>query len=68
MAKEQQHDSFGDIIIDFGKLTFAGIVLGSILATEVNKLALMIVGIIISLIFVAIGMYSNSKQVTKKEE
>ena len=62
---KHKHDSLGDIAIRLGELTFGGVVLGSILATDVNKVLLFVGGISAFAVLITIGMILNSKDKEK---
>ena len=62
--KRGKSEVLGDTVLDLGKLTFAGIVLTGIFDSSINKIFLIIVGIVMCIIFIFIG----TTLVTKNKE
>jgi len=48
----------GKVLVNFGNLTFASLVLGTIIKGDYNRLALLFVGGGIALIFITLGIIS----------
>jgi len=48
----------GKVLVNFGSLTFASLVLGTIIKGEYNQLALLLIGGGISMLFITIGIIS----------
>ena len=63
--EKKEHDSIGDIIIRLGELSFGGIVLGGILTANIDKIILILSGLLVSVLFISLGYYFNKK---KKED
>ena len=58
---KKEHDSIGDIIIRLGELAFGGIVLGGILTANIDKIVLILSGLLVSVLFISLGYYFNKK-------
>ena len=56
--KEQAFREIGKVLVNFGNLTFASLVLGTIIAGEYNRLTLLLVGGGIALVFITLGVIS----------
>ena len=48
----------GKVLVNFGNLTFASLVLGTIIKGDYNRLTLLLVGGRIALIFITLGVIS----------
>ena len=48
----------GKVLVNFGSLTFASLVLGTIIKGEYDQLALLLIGGVISMLFITIGIVS----------
>lgn len=55
-------EQVGKIFIDLGKLTFGGFILGGILRVELPHYTIIISGFLITLVFVALGIWCLSKK------
>jgi hypothetical protein len=44
------------VLVNFGNLTFASLVLGTIIKGEYNRLTLLFVGGVVAVIFIALGV------------
>ncbi len=64
MAKEKRtrNEVVGDTMLDFGKLTFAGIVLAGIFESNFNKIILIVVGIVACAAAIWTGVYLTTKE------
>jgi len=59
-------ENIGRILIDCGKLIFAGLFLGGVLRGEIPHLILIVGGFTFAIIFCSIGLWAVSKE--KKSE
>ena len=59
-------ENIGKMLIDFGKLVFAGIFLGGVLRGEIPHTLLVIGGFIVAVIFCIVGLWAVTKE--KKSE
>ena len=63
MAKESRtrQEVVGDTVLDLGKLTFAGIVLAGIFDSSLNKLIVVLGGLLFCTVLLLIGIYLTTK-------
>lgn len=64
--KREKFEVLGDAVLDLGKLTFAGIVLTSIFDSNVDKVFLIIVGIVMCVILLLIGIILVTRNKNKE--
>ena len=54
--RERAYQEIGKVLVNFGNLTFASLVLGSIIKGDFDRLTLLIVGGGLALLFIALGI------------
>ena len=54
--KKRATKEVGKVLVNFGNLTFASLVLGTIIIGEFNQIALLIAGAGIAILFIALGI------------
>jgi hypothetical protein len=54
--KKRATKEVGKVLVNFGNLTFASLVLGTIIKGDFNQFALLIVGVGIAVLFIALGI------------
>jgi len=54
--KQRAYREIGRVLVNFGNLTFASLVLGTIIKGEYNRLTLLLVGGGVALIFIVLGV------------
>ena len=52
----------GKVLVNFGSLTFASLVLGTIIKGDYDRILLLIIGGAIAFVFIAIGIVTLAKQ------
>jgi predicted HAD superfamily Cof-like phosphohydrolase len=64
MSKEKQTklEVAGDTMLDLGKLTYAGLVLAGIFASNIDKIVLITVGLVFCFALIFIGIYLKTKK------
>jgi len=56
--KEQVLREIGRVLVNFGNLTFASLVLGTIIKGDFDRLALLLVGGGVAMLFITLGIIS----------
>ncbi|GHT49266.1 hypothetical protein AGMMS49982_02380 [Bacteroidia bacterium] len=56
MQKKSKSQMWGEVLVDLGKLTFGGVVLGAILRTDAGDVNLIVGGIVFCFILVEWGV------------
>jgi len=57
-TKQKALKEIGKVLVNFGNLTFASLVLGTIIKGDFDRLALLLVGGGVALIFIVLGIVS----------
>ena len=58
---QKAYDNIGKLCLDLGKLTFASLVLGSIIKGDIERAHIIIAGSAVALVLVAFGIVLTSK-------
>ena len=64
--KRTRNEVVGDTVLDLGKLTFGGIVLAGIFDSSLNKIIVVLGGLVFCTILMLIGIYLTTRK--DKEE
>jgi len=54
--KQKAYREIGRVLVNFGNLTFASLVLGTIIKGDYNRLTLLLVGGVVAVMFIALGV------------
>jgi uncharacterized membrane protein len=54
--KQRAYREIGRVLVNFGNLTFASLVLGTIIKGDYDRLTLLFVGGVVALIFITLGV------------
>jgi hypothetical protein len=54
--KQRAYREIGRVLVNFGNLTFASLVLGTIIKGDYDRLALLLVGGVVALVFIILGV------------
>jgi hypothetical protein len=54
--KQRAYREIGRVLVNFGNLTFASLVLGTIIKGDYDRLALLLIGGIVAVIFITLGV------------
>lgn len=54
--KKRATKEVGKVLVNFGNLTFASLVLGTVIKGDFNQFALLIAGVGIAVLFIALGI------------
>jgi hypothetical protein len=54
--KQKAYREIGKVLVNFGNLTFASLVLGTIIKGDFDRLALLLVGGGVAVLFIALGV------------
>ncbi|MDR1837322.1 MAG: hypothetical protein LBQ89_06660 [Treponema sp.] len=58
VMKQRAYREIGKVLVNFGNLTFASLVLGTIIKGDFDRLTLLLVGGGVALIFITLGVIS----------
>jgi hypothetical protein len=54
--KQKAYREIGKVLVNFGNLTFASLVLGTIIKGDYDRLTLLLVGGVVAVIFITLGV------------